>query len=153
MLENMGLKVEDEHPSKIKRDRCPPRVWLHDFGLLHGEGPDFEPDRIEEIFREAFARVWTGGVENDGFNRLVLRAGRSAGARSSSCARTASTCARPGHAFSEAYMQEALAANPGDRGNARRAVQGTPRPGSAGRRSPDGKDAAIEHGSTRRSRS
>ena len=46
MLENMGLKVEDEHPSKIKRTDAP-RVWLHDFGLLHGEGPEFDPDRID----------------------------------------------------------------------------------------------------------
>ena len=130
MLENMGLKVEDEHPSKIKRTDAP-RVWLHDFGLLHGEGPDFEPDRIEEIFREAFARVWTGGVENDGFNRLVLRAG--IGWREIVILRAYCKYLRQaGTAFSEAYIQDALAANPGDRGHAGRAVRGPPRPGPAG---------------------
>ncbi len=110
MLENMGLKVEDEHPSKIKRTDAP-RVWLHDFGLLHGEGPDFEPDRIEALFREAFARVWTGEVENDGFNRLVLRA--RIGWREIVILRAYCKYLRQaGTAFSEAYIQDALAANP-----------------------------------------
>ncbi len=110
MLENMGLKVEDEHPSKIKRTGAP-RVWLHDFGMLHGEGPDFEPDRIEQIFREAFARVWAGEVENDGFNRLVLRA--RIGWREIVMLRAYCKYLRQaGTAFSEAYIQDALAANP-----------------------------------------
>ena len=111
MLENMGLRVEDEHPSKIKRAGAP-RVWLHDFGMLHGEGPEFEPDRIDETFREAFARVWSGEVENDGFNRLVLRAG--IGWREIVILRAYCKYLRQaGITFSETYMQDALAANPG----------------------------------------
>ena len=110
MLENMGLKVEDEHPSKIKRTDAP-RVWLHDFGLLHGEGPEFDPDRIEGIFRDAFARIWSGEVENDGFNRLVLKAG--IGWREIVVLRAYCKYLRQaGTAFSEAYIQDALAANP-----------------------------------------
>ena len=111
MLENMGLKVEDEHPSKIKRSGAP-RVWLHDFGMLHGEGPDFDSDRINETFREAFARIWSEEVENDGFNRLVLRAG--IGWREIVILRAYCKYLRQaGVTFSEAYMQDALAANPG----------------------------------------
>ena len=111
MLENMGLKVEDEHPSKIKRVDAP-RVWMHDFGMLHGEGPDFDPDRIDETFRGAFARIWSGEVENDGFNRLVLRAG--VGWREIVILRAYCKYLRQaGVTFSEAYMQDALAANPG----------------------------------------
>ena len=110
MLENMGLRVEDEHPSKIKRASTS-RVWLHDFGMLHGEGPEFEPDRIDETFREAFARVWSGEVENDGFNRLVLRAG--IGWREIVILRAYCKYLRQaGVTFSETYMQDALAANP-----------------------------------------
>ncbi len=110
MLENMGLKVEDEHPSKIKRTGAP-RVWLHDFGMRHGEGPEFDPDRIDGIFRDAFARVWSGEVENDGFNRLVLRAG--IGWREIVVLRACCKYLRQaGTAFSEAYIQDALAANP-----------------------------------------
>ena len=110
MLENMGLEVEDEHPSRIERTGAP-RVWLHDFGMLHGEGPDFDPDRIGETFREAFARIWSGEVENDGFNRLVLRAG--IGWREIVILRAYCKYLRQaGVTFSETYMQDALAANP-----------------------------------------
>ena len=142
MLENMGLKVEDEHPSKIKRVDAP-RVWMHDFGMLHGEGPDFDPDRIDETFREAFARIWSGEVENDGFNRLVLRAG--VGWREIVILRAYCKYLRQaGVTFSETYMQDALAANPGIaamlvelflvRLDPDRQVE-----------APDVKDAAIEH--------
>ena len=111
MLENMGLEVEDEHPSRIERAGAP-RVWLHDFGMLHGEGPDFDPDRIDETFREAFARIWSGEVENDGFNRLVLRAG--IGWREIVILRAYCKYLRQaGVTFSDAYVQDALAANPG----------------------------------------
>ena len=110
MLENMGLKVEDEHPSKIKRAGAA-RVWIHDFGMLHAEGPDFDPDRIDETFRDAFARIWSGEVENDGFNRLVPRAGL--GWREIVILRAYCKYLRQaGVTFSETYMQEALAANP-----------------------------------------
>ena len=110
MLEHMGLEVEDEHPSKIKRAGAP-RVWLHDFGMLHAEGPDFDPDRIDEKFRDAFARIWSGEVENDGFNRLVLRAGL--GWREIVILRAYCKYLRQaGVTFSEAYIQDALAANP-----------------------------------------
>ncbi len=39
------------------------------------EGADFQADDVRERFEDAFARVWRGDAENDGFNRLVLRAG------------------------------------------------------------------------------
>ena len=111
MLENMGLTVEEEHPSKIKRAGAP-RVWLHDFGMLHGEGPEFDPDRVNETFRQAFARVWSGEVENDGFNRLVLRAGL--GWREIVILRAYCKYLRQaGVTFSQAYMEDTLAANPG----------------------------------------
>ena len=110
MLENMGLKVEDEHPSNIRRAGAAP-VWIHDFGMLHAEGPDFDPDRIDEKFRDAFARIWSGEIENDGFNRLVLRAGL--GWREIVILRAYCKYLRQaGVTFSEAYMQGALAANP-----------------------------------------
>ena len=110
MLENMGLKVEDEHPSKIKRAGAA-RVWIHDFGMLHAEGPDFDPDRIDETFRDAFARIWSGEVENDGFNRLVLRSGL--GWREIVVLRAYCKYLRQaGITFSDAYIQDALAANP-----------------------------------------
>ena len=111
MLENMGLEVVEEQPSKIKRSGAP-RVWMHDFGMLHREGPDFDPDRINEAFREAFARIWSGEVENDGFNRLVLRAGL--GWREIVILRAYCKYLRQaGITFSQSYIEDALDANPG----------------------------------------
>ena len=72
MFENMGVQVADERPYEITpRDGAP--CWIYDFGLSYaGDG---EADReLREAFQDAFVRVWRGDVENDGFNRLVLRA-------------------------------------------------------------------------------
>ena len=73
MLENMGLKVDEEHPSSIARADVP-RVWLHDFSMSYQGDWQIELDQIKEKYQDNFALVWQGDVENDGFNRLVLRA-------------------------------------------------------------------------------
>ncbi len=73
MLENMGLKVEEEHPSKIYRADAP-FVWLHDFSMSYQGDWQIDLDEIRDKYEDTFARVWRGEVENDGFNRLVLRA-------------------------------------------------------------------------------
>ncbi len=71
-LENMGLVVAEEQPHRIQTANGR-TVSLHDFLLIH-QG---EIDLAEAggRFNEAFERVWTGQVEDDGFNRLVLAAG------------------------------------------------------------------------------
>jgi glutamate dehydrogenase len=73
VLENMGFEVIDQRPYDIDPDGASPR-WIHDFGLR------FEPGALDTkdartAFQDAFARVWSGDNENDGFNRLVLGAG------------------------------------------------------------------------------
>ena len=46
---------------------------MHDFLLVyHGQIDLLEAG---ERFNDAFERVWTGQVDDDGFNRLVLGAG------------------------------------------------------------------------------
>ena len=69
MLENMGLTVRAEHPSEIRPSGdC---VWMHDFGMVY-QGGQVHLDDVRELFQEAFARIWAGDVQNDGFNQLVL---------------------------------------------------------------------------------
>jgi len=110
MLKNMGLRVEDERPYKIKR-ASGGRVWMHDFGMQHGFGPDLDIDRAKDAFQQSFARVWAGEVENDGFNRLVLGAGLEW--REIVVLRAYCKCMRQaGVTFSQVYMEETLAANP-----------------------------------------
>src|SRR3546814_15083208 len=78
MLENMGLRVIGEVPFDIDvSDRKAP-VWIHDFGMCaEGKGA-IDLAAVRDAFHEAFARVWHGRMENDGFNKLVLPAGLTA---------------------------------------------------------------------------
>ncbi len=73
LLEKMGVKVTDERPYEVRPREGPP-VWIYDFGLQHEEGAEFQADDVRETFQDAFARVWRGDAESDGFNRLVLGA-------------------------------------------------------------------------------
>ncbi len=111
MLENMGLEVENEMPSKVKRADGT-RVWVHDFGLLHRAADDFAIDHVRPLFEDAFAQIFFGRVENDGFNRLVLAAGL--GWRDIVVLRAYAKYLRQlGFTFSQSYIEAALASNPG----------------------------------------
>ena len=72
MLENMGVKVENERSYVIARNNLPP-LHIHDFGLTHSFA-ELDLDRIKAKFEAAFAGIWKHEVENDGFNRLTLAA-------------------------------------------------------------------------------
>jgi glutamate dehydrogenase len=110
MLENMGLKVEHETPSKVKRVDGP-RVWVHDFGLRVPNGADVDLEHVRALFQDAFERVFHAEIENDGFNRLVLAAGL--GWRDIVVLRAYAKYLRQlGFTFSQHYMEDALAANP-----------------------------------------
>lgn len=73
LLENMGLRVEEEQPYQITFvDRT--KVWINDFSMTYAHEPSFEVEEVKIIFQEAFRRIWQGDAENDEFNRLVLEA-------------------------------------------------------------------------------
>ena len=74
LLENMGVHVIDERPYEVRPAGAEP-VWIYDFGLRHEQLTDLDAEGMRERFQEAFAMVWRGDLENDGLNRLVLRAG------------------------------------------------------------------------------
>ncbi len=74
LLENMGVHVVDERPYEVRPAGAAP-VWIYDFGLRHDQLPDLDAEGMRERFESAFAMVWRGDLENDGLNRLVLRAG------------------------------------------------------------------------------
>jgi glutamate dehydrogenase len=73
MLERMGVLVLTEHPSQATPDSGVP-VWIHDFELQAPDGLDLDIDTLRPLFEDAFARVMDGRIDNDDFNRLVLRA-------------------------------------------------------------------------------
>ena len=109
VLENMGLRVETEQPARIERADGS-LMWMHDFGMRVEASLELDIDRIREKFQEAFERVWQGDAENDGFNRLVLRARLDW--REIAMLRAYCKYLRQiGTTFSQAYMEAALAGN------------------------------------------
>ena len=114
MLENMGLKVIGEVPHAITLDAKPGAAWIQDFDLLARVSPETADLAIAEIrprFEEAFGHVSSGEMENDGLNRLVLAAGLSW--RQVVVLRLyAKFLRQAGSTFSQAYMEDTLAAHP-----------------------------------------
>ncbi len=110
LLEDMGVEVADQRPYKVEPAGGTP-VWINDFGLVHEAQGELQTDQVKEIFQDAFARAWRGAVEDDGFNRLVLRAQltwRQIMILRAYCKYLRQT----GTTFSQRYMEETLAANP-----------------------------------------
>ncbi len=110
LLENMGVKVIDEHPYKLEPAGSSP-VWIHNFGLAHEAQNELETSEVKEIFQDSFARMWNGTVENDRFNRLVLLAGLT-WRRITILRAYCKYLRQTGTTFSQAYMEDTLTANP-----------------------------------------
>ncbi len=111
MLEHMGLRVVSEIPFRVDREGSDHANWIHDFGMTSQDGAEVDLGRVRDLFHEAYARIWAGEMEDDGFNRLVLRAGldwREVTVLRAYC-KYLRQAAIP---FSQAYMEETLADNP-----------------------------------------
>jgi glutamate dehydrogenase len=112
MLENMGLKVIDEVPHEIEPRHAGGKFWIQDFGLVTRSGAAVDLNAAKAKFEDAFARIWAGEVENDGFNRLVL--GAHLTWRQIVILRSYSRYLRQaGIPFSLSYMEDTLANNAG----------------------------------------
>ncbi|NNF53914.1 MAG: NAD-glutamate dehydrogenase [Acidimicrobiales bacterium] len=72
-LTNLGVTVLDERPYEI-RPADHESVWIYDFSLEH-HATTLDFSKASDLVEEAFTAVWSGAVEDDGFNRLVLCAG------------------------------------------------------------------------------
>ena len=75
MLENMGFRVIAELPFEVQPARVPTKIWVHDFLMERASnGPMPDVAAIKPAFEEAFGKIWNREMENDGLNKLVLRA-------------------------------------------------------------------------------
>ena len=110
ILENLGARVLDDLPYHIE-PADGGAVWIVDFGLaLPGEA-EVPLKRVRLLFHEAFEAMWSGRVEPDSLNQLVLAAELSA--REIAILRAYSRYLRQaGFTFSLAYMQQTLIAHP-----------------------------------------
>ena len=110
MLEHLGVRVEEERPYLIEALNATP-AWIHDFGLELADDTEFDIERVKNLFEDAFEQVWTGEIESDDFNRLVLRA--QLAAREVTILRAYAKYLRQvGSTFSDAYIERALTGNP-----------------------------------------
>ena len=106
ILENLGLRAISERPYELKFEDGK-ETWVNDFALQYNNSCEFDVDDIKELFQNAFARVWFGDAENDGFNQLVLAAGLNW--REVAILRTyAKYFKQIGFTFSQEYMERAL---------------------------------------------
>jgi glutamate dehydrogenase len=107
-LQEMGVEVVDERPYHVQRHGLP-AAWVYDFGLRY-EPVDPIGDDARQRFQEAFAAIWSGECESDGFNALVLRAGLTW--RQATVLRSyAKYLRQAGTAFSQTYIEECLTSN------------------------------------------
>ncbi|MBB5788503.1 NAD-glutamate dehydrogenase [Jiangella mangrovi] len=109
ILSRMGVEVVDERPYEIIR-RGPDgesTAYIYDFGLRYRGLRATDADRLKVLFQDAFAAVWRGDAESDGFNALVPQAGLSW--RQASILRAyAKYLRQTGTTFSQNYLEEAL---------------------------------------------
>jgi glutamate dehydrogenase len=76
VLENMGLFVDSEFTYAL-RATGGDMVHIHAIDMRARDGRPIEYSAVESSFEEAFAAIWTGRAESDGFNRLILKLGIS----------------------------------------------------------------------------
>lgn len=110
ILENFGLRVIGESPYAIKTSGGE-KYWILDFSMILNGNSDFDVHTVSTLFQDAFAKVWRGDLEDDGFNRLILGAGLEG--RSVSILRAFSKYEfQIGGRFSQSYIEDAFARYP-----------------------------------------
>ncbi len=76
ILENMGLFVDSEVNFELQLRagafHTAQRIHVHDIECRSADGKPVDLERAGPLFEQAFAAVWTGRAESDGFNKLVL---------------------------------------------------------------------------------
>lgn len=75
MLENLGCQVVEVNPYIITPKRKKKTdVLIRDFRLQVDDKQSLQLEDTSALLEEALAKIWTGEVENDAFNSLVLTA-------------------------------------------------------------------------------
>ncbi len=106
MLENLGLRVVGESPYEIRKANGTV-YWILDFSMLHRSETRIDLREARDRFQQAFAAVWKGELESDGFNRLVLGAGLTG--REVTILRSYARYMRQvGFPFSQNYIEDTL---------------------------------------------
>src|SRR3954469_2730829 len=73
MLEDLGLRVIEEIPTRLKGGDG--QTWVQDFGVLGPGDRPLDLDAHGARVADCISAVWRGDTESDTLNRLVLAAG------------------------------------------------------------------------------
>ncbi len=73
ILENLGLQVDEEVPTRLNGGDG--ETFLHNFGVLDENGRLLDLATCGERVADCIAAVWHGQAESDALNRLVISAG------------------------------------------------------------------------------
>ena len=106
MLENLGLRVIEESPYQIIKANGDV-LWILDFSMQHKNDLVIDIVQSRDRFQQAFADIWQGKLENDGFNRLVLTANLS-GREITILRAYARYMRQVGFPFSQQYIEDTL---------------------------------------------
>ncbi|HEV8629896.1 MAG TPA: NAD-glutamate dehydrogenase, partial [Thermoanaerobaculia bacterium] len=63
LLENLGVRVEEELPFGLRPAGSERGVWVHDFALV-AESPEVPFETAKPLVEESLRRVWRGDLEN-----------------------------------------------------------------------------------------
>lgn len=110
MLENFGLRVIGESPYEVRKTNGT-TYWILDFSMLHKSDQTIDLREARDLFQQAFAAIWAGELDSDGFNRLVLGAGLS-GREISILRAYARYMRQVGFPFSQQYIEDTLSHYP-----------------------------------------
>ncbi|NMP15529.1 NAD-glutamate dehydrogenase [Thalassotalea sp. Y01] len=110
MLENFGLRVIGESPYMV-RSNDGEMCWILDFSMLLTGNKAFNLEQVQTLFQNAFAKVWHGELEDDGFNKLILGAGL-AGRQVSILRAYAKYQQQIGSTFSQTYIESTFTRYP-----------------------------------------
>lgn len=110
IMENLGLNTLDEHTYFIEpKDEIP--VWIHRFRFIVAGIKKPELKDIKTNFEEAIQKTWSGAIQNDGLNKLILKANLAW--RDVVLLRAYSKfLQQSSFAYSQAYIQESLGNHP-----------------------------------------
>ncbi|MED5525405.1 MAG: NAD-glutamate dehydrogenase [Pseudomonadota bacterium] len=110
MLENMGLRIIGERPCEVRTSDGKP-YWVLDFYMELTGAKELNLEESQHRFQDAFAKVWSGDFEDDGFNKLVLGSGLT-GREVVILRAFAKYMRQIGSSFSQSYIEETLVRYP-----------------------------------------
>jgi glutamate dehydrogenase len=116
VLENMGLKVVAEYPHEARPAEEKTTIWIQDFiaeiaGKISSDPNKKSVEAVRQQFESCLKGIWSGQVENDGLNKLILLSAMPWRdiVILRSCIRYLRQTKIP---FSLSYMEQALTENP-----------------------------------------